>query len=692
MQLLRVTIAASLLHAVSCTAYVAARHALSDTPLEKVIQLLNEMTEKGQADMEAEQVQYAAYSESCSLTQGAKNDAIADADSAIDKLDADIEEADSKSTTLGKNIVDLNEDIAGWESEKENATLIRKKEAEHYATTHKDYSESIDAVDRAIQTLKAEDYSRPQALVQLGAQQNYKSAVIAQMATLQKMTLIPKKAKRSLALFFGQGMQAEDPEAYGYAFQSGDVITTLEGLSVEFGDKLRELESEETDRKHAYELHVQALDAQIDGATDDVAAKTESKAKEDRTKAEKTVLRGEAHTVKTADETFLSDFTANCETTADAFEDRQSLRHKEIDDINKALVILNGTVMNYAVTHLPTMVQTLSNTHAALASLRAALYSDTDHQRRAQDFLVDQALKLNSRALATLASQLKEDDPFVKVKELIKNLMARLEAEADQEATQKSYCDDELSRNSKTRANENANINELTAEVETLEALIQKLDFEIADLTKQLADLDADVQNANATRAEESATNSKTITDAKEAQSSVKSAVDILKGFYEDASSATAFVQQEPATQGESAYDSAYTGMRAESTGVVGLLEVVLNDFERLQADTEAAEETAQQEYKKFKHDCEVDMTAKNKDKEYKESALTEARDEDLVQANHELDDSQVTLNNALEYYETLKTSCLHANVSYVDRVGRREEEIESLQEALRILEGETMA
>ena len=49
-------------------------------------------------------------------------------------------------------------------------------------------------------------------------------------------------------------------------------------------------------------------------------------------------------------------------------------------------------------------------------------------------------------------------------------------------------------------------------------------------------------------------------------------------------------------------------------------------------------------------------------------------------------------LDAALAYFDKLKPSCVDSGVSYEDRVGRRKEEIESLQEALRILNGEDIA
>merc|ERR1719502_1183440 len=99
-------------------------------------------------------------------------------------------------------------------------------------------------------------------------------------------------------------------------------------------------------------------------------------------------------------------------------------------------------------------------------------------------------------------------------------------------------------------------------------------------------------------RQEEKAKNTQTIADAKEAQTAVAQAVTVLKEFYARAGEATALLQQQPAAP--EIFDKPYQGMQSENGGVVGMLEVIESDFARLEADTEAAEATAQKEYDEF--------------------------------------------------------------------------------------------
>merc|ERR1712084_51746 len=188
-------------------------------------------------------------------------------------------------------------------------------------------------------------------------------------------------------------------------------------------------------------------------------------------------------------------------------------------------------------------------------------------------------------------------------------------------------------------------------------------------------------------RNEEKAKNTETISDSQEAQTAVAQALTVLKEFYAKAGEATAFVQQ-PAPE---IFDAPYKGMQSENGGVVGMLEVIESDFARLEADTKAAEATAQKEYDSFMTDSKVDKSAKETDIEHK-TTKKQGQNQALTTKKEDLEGTQNELDAALAYFDKLKPSCVEAGVSYDDRVARRKEEIESLQEALRILNGEDIA
>merc|ERR1719299_168558 len=191
--------------------------------------------------------------------------------------------------------------------------------------------------------------------------------------------------------------------------------------------------------------------------------------------------------------------------------------------------------------------------------------------------------------------------------------------EANEEAEHKGWCDTELSTNEQTRKEKTAAVETLHAEIDELEASIAKLTQEIADLTKAVAELDAAMAKATEIRQEEKAKNTETIKDSQEAQTAVAQAITVLKEFYAKAGEATALLQQQPVAP--EIFDSPYKGMQAENGGVVGMLEVIQSDFARLEAETKAAEASAQTEYDEFMTDSSVDKAAKTKDIEHKTKA-----------------------------------------------------------------------
>jgi len=268
------------------------------------------------------------------------------------------------------------------------------------------------------------------------------------------------------------------------------------------------------------------------------------------------------------------------------------------------------------------------------------------------------------------------EDPFGKVKKMIQDMVYKLMEEANAEAEQKGFCDAEMGKNKMTRDAKGTAVEELTASIDEMNAHMTKLGGKIGELSAQLAELDAAVSEATNIRQEEKTKNAETITEAKAASTAVEQALGVLQDFYEKAAGAVLLQAPVQASAGG---------------GVIGMLEVILSDFERLAANTKAAEDSAQKEYETFTTESSQDKAVK----EMQVKNMTEEKaqlDVDNANAQKDLESTQSELDAALEYYEKLKPQCVQEVESYEDRVARRKEEIESLKDALKILDDQPIS
>jgi len=437
--------------------------------------------------------------------------------------------------------------------------------------------------------------------------------------------------------------------------------------------------------RHAFDMLIQDLKAQVAQANTDRGEKATAKAKTMQAKADNTGDLQDTTTSKAADEKFLSDLTSTCSTKASDFESRQQLRAEEITAVEKAIEILSsGAVSGNAKKYLPSLLDKKWGYGASsLAQFMSSNMSPA--QQKTALYLQEKAKSLNSRVLSAMAMHV-ADDPFSKVKKMIKNLIVRLMEEANEEAEHKGWCDTELSTNEQTRKEKTETVQMLHAEIDELKSSIAQLGEDMVDLSKSVAELDQGMATATKQRQSEKAENEETIKDAGDAQTAVAQALVVLKEFYAKAAESTALVQRAP-----DIFDSPYKGMGAESGGVVGMLEVIESDFARLEAETSSAEASAQKQYDGFMTDSKVDKAQKTTDSEHK-TAKKQNQEQALTVKSGDLEGTQKELDAALAYFDKLKPSCVDSGVSYEDRVGRRKEEIESLQEALKILNGEDIA
>merc|ERR1719235_1483486 len=349
-------------------------------------------------------------------------------------------------------------------------------------------------------------------------------------------------------------------------------------------------------------------------------------------------------TSKAKDESVLSDTNAECKQTSDEYEKNQVVRAGEIKALTEAIKIMSsGDVTGMGEKHLPAaLIQTKATAWAQLRSGR-----DYDRQRLVE-FLQGRAQKLGSKYLALVASRASED-PFAKIKQMIKDLIVKLMEEANAEADQHAYCQTELATNKQTREIKSEEVEELTAELESQNALLEKLTTEITELSNEVAEIKKQQNEATKIRGDEKKTNTATIADAKVAQTAVEKATAVLKEFYSSLAAGSALLQDSTGLKQEMKQASSldpYKGQQAGSGGIFGMLEVILSDFARLETETQEAENTAAANYEAFMNESNEDVAVKNTEIEHKSNT----------------------------------------KVSYEERVQMREEEIQSLQEALKVL------
>lgn len=236
-------------------------------------------------------------------------------------------------------------------------------------------------------------------------------------------------------------------------------------------------------------------------------------------------------------------------------------------------------------------------------------------------------------------------------------------------------------------------------------------------------------------RAAEKEKNTATIKEASSALKAVEMAVGVLKDFYKKASVATALVQVSVARgaapqggaggkvaawgesgdvkmdseewdalanpnakdldrghkAGQQTFGDNYKGQQDEAGGVLAMLEVITSDFATLKADTESAEAVSSKANQDFMNEASKNKAVKEKKVELNGADKVET-EQKLRDDTQDLKFAQEKMVKADNYFQKLKPTCLDSGTSYSERKQSRQEELQSLKEALAILSGADIA
>merc|ERR1719333_96704 len=626
-------------------------------PISKVLEMISDLQTKIIGEGEAAQKVYEEYSEWCEERSKTLSFEIKTGKSEVASLKATIDEETALSASLTTKIEELSAAIATDEADLKAATEIRDKENAVFVAEEKDLSGIIDTLTRAIGILE----SHGSALLQT---KNVQHIAQALDVMVQASALNAADAQRLTAL-----VQSSDgdndvgaPAGAVYEGHSGGILDTLGDLLEKAKSQLDAARKKETTNLYNFQMLEQSLEDQIKFGNAELAKAKKGLAGSGEKKA---TAEGDLSVTTTdlnSDIKTLADTHHDCMTTASNFEAETKSRGEELSALAEAKKVIVETTSG--ATDLSHGLAQVS-----LLQLSSGLPS------QAVRFVRDLAHKQKSTALAQLASRLDSavrfgsgDDIFAKVQGLIADMISKLEAEAEADATHEAYCDKEIAESDVKHADKTAEIAKLTASIDSMSARSAQLKEEVAALQKSLADLAASQAEMDKLRQEENKDFVANKAEMEKGLEGVKLALKILTEYY--------------AKEGKSHLEAEGAG-----GGIIGLLEVCESDFSKGLAEMVATEESSQSAYETETKENEIDKANKDQEVKYKTKESVDL-DKAVAEATSYRAGVQTELDAVNEYLAKLHSECDEVAEPYAETKRRREAEIAGLKEALAILDG----
>lgn len=701
------------------SAHDASDLASAASPVEKVITMLEDLQVQVINEGKAEAKTYDSFACFCKDVSTEKSDNIADGQNAVDTLTSTIGSLTADRNAIDDEISEHNDRIQELNKLMEDSKAARHKENEEFMVLEAELSggeTNLHAAGREIHALMS---------AISGASLAQRRAVFLKIRhAMNSAEKLGVHRRRPAALL------QEPDEGHGAANE--ELLETVEDLETDFHASLEEVLARERKAVMEHNHYIEAKMALRRDTEQDLKDAQEARgAKSEGISSNSRELTSTA-AVLADDKAYLLELTAKCEAKAKTWDQRSRVRTDELTALTTALHIIKEGVADKALVQLPARGQPVEGSSGSaeesrstevdeilaeeegasflqlgdaprqqLAALvrrastsdKASTASSTETastdalKERAVALLRSRSESLKSTTLAKLAS-VASGDPFAKVKKMVQELVERLLQEAADEASHKGWCDKELGKAKARRTRKAEDIKKLNSALATGEAKRDKLTEKIDALTSEISELEDVLVKTTKERSVEKAENAETIKEAEDGKKAVEEATTTLERFYKTA--AKELIQtrasKRTAEEPDGGPDENYQGNQAAAGGILGMMDVIRSDFVRTISTTEAQETQAQKDFLEFSTTTKVSLGTKKVGKEAKESELTDTKAK-IAEDLQSMKDEQALFNKALQELIELRPACIDTGMSYEEKVAKREQELESLKQALCILD-----
>merc|ERR1719428_1600095 len=547
----------------------------------------------------------AEYSEFCDKESSEKGYAIKTAIRKMDDLKAVIEDCSTKIPAYEDEVSTLGSEVAAKTKQLYEASEVRKGQKADFEKVEGELMTSIDQLDRAVTIIKRETGAGASFIQGSSKSAQNLNTAIKVLGKIIDSTRISFSARNSLKSLLQTGnLGGEDdyeslrqPQAKEVAYESksGGIISKIEEMKEKAEETLTDARNTELKAQQDFNMLEQSLNSGIAVGQDKISvAKSAIGAKGEEMNGAKGDL-SETEASKAADEKYLAQLKHDCEEAAANWAQRQESASAETGAINKAIEVLSEGVR---VLLQETTIVAKKQVNDALAkedqnfdddappSADAGANSESQSRVKLVNKLKDLSRKFGSYALMEMAGSAAMD-PFGKIKGLIEEMIAKLVQEAQEEATQKAFCDEETSKSNSAKAEKTMTLDKLQSRLDGASTRKASLEQAIKELEAEIAALDKSTTEATTLRNEEHTSYLKTSKDFKDAADAVEGAIKVLKEYYDGqsllqtGSAKTGSAKSSQPDFGGAKSDAAYS--------IISILEMSQEDFTKLHSETESS-------------------------------------------------------------------------------------------------------
>jgi chromosome segregation ATPase len=673
---------------------VAARDGLrlSVNPIRRVVTMLQQMTNKIEAEGKKEKALFEKFMCYCDTGVADLQQAISAAETKIPQLENDIKALDEALGGLAGDIEKAKADRAEAKQAVATATALREKEATIYAKDSGEYKTNIAAMKKAIDLIS-------KGMEGSAFLQTSQGALLRKLSIDIEMSA----ADRDVLTSFLSGAQKSD-----YAPRSGEIVGILKQMTDTMEGDLADITGTEESAIANFDSLVKAKQSQIEALTKEIEEKLARVGNDGVKLSEmKEDLEDTQETLK-EDKQFLAELEKGCATKQGEWDERCKMRTEELLALADTIKILNDDdALELFKKTLPSpALLELKVTAKEVRSQAVAALATKQHK----DF------RLDLISLAMKGGKVSMD----KVIKMIDQMVDLLKKEQTDDDAKKEECEKLIDEQEDHMKELDVVIGDLEKDkAETTESLATTKD-EIAALSEGIEELDKQVATATENRQEEHEDYTVALAANTAAVELIGFAKNRMNKFYNPkmykappkrelseeeritlnmggtlaptaapggiAGTGIALTQKSappppPETWG------AYSKKSEESNGVLTMMDMLVADLEKEITEMEFEEKDSQAEYEQFIDDSKEKRIQDSKSLADKESNKAEAEDQ-LEKLGSQI---LTKMKEHMAVQDTLKQT--HAECDWLlqnfdTRKEARSGEVDSLKKAKAVLSG----